>query len=82
MALKQRHKTRWKGGKQHKVGLNTDRDMACSSKRETNVFEIQTKDIRPKKALFRACLHGGAGPQVGEVNRLGGERACPYNLSF
>ena len=46
MALKQRHKTRWKGGKQHKVGLNTDRDMACSLKRETNVFEIQTKDIR------------------------------------
>ena len=22
--------------------------------------------------LFRACLHGGGGPQVGEVTRLGG----------
>ena len=21
---------------------------------------------------FRACLHGGGGPQVGEVTRLGG----------
>ena len=24
------------------------------------------------KALFRACLHGGGGPRVGEVTRLGG----------
>ena len=23
-------------------------------------------------AYVRACLHGGGGPQVGEVNRLGG----------
>ena len=23
-------------------------------------------------SLFRACLHGGGGPQVGEVTRLGG----------
>ena len=22
--------------------------------------------------IFRACLHGGGGPQVGEVTRLGG----------
>ena len=65
MALKQRHKTRWKGGKQHKVGLNTDRDMACSSKRETNVFEIQTKDIRTF-ALRRLFL----GPVYIEVRDL------------
>ena len=25
-----------------------------------------------EKARLRACLHGGGGPQVGEVNRLGG----------
>ena len=31
---------------------------------------------------FRACLHGGGGPQVGEVTRLGRVPACPYNLSF
>jgi len=67
MALKQRlFKTRWKGGKQHKVGLNADRDMACSSKRETNVFEIQTRDIRtfPLRRLF-------LGPVYMEVRDLG-----------
>ena len=28
----------------------------------------------PRKYIttFRACLHGGGGPQVGEVTRLGG----------
>ena len=26
----------------------------------------------PESYLFRACLHGGEGPQVGEVTRLGG----------
>ena len=31
---------------------------------------------------FRACLHGGGGPQEGEVTRLGGVTPCPYNLSF
>ena len=24
------------------------------------------------RPTFRACLHGGGGPQVGEVTRLGG----------
>ena len=31
---------------------------------------------------FRACLHGGGGPQVGKVTRLGGVPTFPYNLSF
>ena len=31
---------------------------------------------------FRACLHGGGGPQVGEVTRLGGVTRSPYILSF
>ena len=32
---------------------------------------------------FRACLHRGGGPQVGEVTCLGGVKpAFPYNLSF
>ena len=26
----------------------------------------------PDFCAFRACLHGGGGPQVGEVTRLGG----------
>ena len=26
----------------------------------------------PDEMQIRACLHGGAGPQVGEVTRLGG----------
>ena len=25
-----------------------------------------------RKCTLRACLHGGGGPQVGEVTRLGG----------
>ena len=26
----------------------------------------------PETSYLRACLHGGGGPQVGEVTRLGG----------
>ena len=46
MALKQWHKTRWNGNKWHKDGLNTDRNMAYSSKCKTTIFEIQTREIR------------------------------------
>ena len=28
--------------------------------------------VHSKARLLRACLHGGGGPQVGEVTRLGG----------
>ena len=28
--------------------------------------------ISLQRPLIRACLHGGGGPQVGEVTRLGG----------
>ena len=45
MAIKPWHKTRWSSNKQHEDELNTDGDMACSSKHETTVFEIQTRDI-------------------------------------
>ena len=31
--------------RQHKYGLNIDRDMAFSSKCETPIFEFQTRDI-------------------------------------
>ena len=31
---------------------------------------------------LRACLHGGGGPQVGEVTRLGRVPTCLYNLSY
>ena len=33
-----------------------------------------TAPLTPNVTLFflRACLHGGGGPQVGEVTRLGG----------
>ena len=50
--VKQWHKTRWNGEKRHNDGLNTDRDMAYSSKCEAPIFEIQTSDIRkpPKGA--------------------------------
>ena len=33
----------WSGGKRHKDGLNIDKDVAYYSKRERNVFEMQTK---------------------------------------
>ena len=48
MSLKQQHKSRqnYNGDKRHKdTQSNTDRDMAYSSKQETTVFEIQTRDI-------------------------------------
>ena len=45
MAMKPWHKTRWSSNKQHEDELNTDGDMAFSSKHETTVFEIQTGDI-------------------------------------
>ena len=46
MALKPLHKTDENNGdKQHKNGLNTDRDMANSSNCKTTVFEIQTREI-------------------------------------
>ena len=53
MALKQPHKCRWNGSKRQKDGSNTDRDMAYSTKGETTVFEIQTRDVPfpPKRAL-------------------------------
>ena len=46
MGLKQQHKTRSNGNKQHKVGLNTDRGMTSSSKCELTLFEIQTRWVR------------------------------------
>ena len=46
MALKQWHKTRWNGDKEHKDGLNTNRNMAYSKCQTTIIFEIQTRDIR------------------------------------
>ena len=33
-------------------------------------------------AVLKACLNGGGVPQVGEVTRLGGVTARPYNLSY
>ena len=57
MSLKQQHKSRqnYNGDKRHKdAQSNTDRDMAYSSKQETTVFEIQTRDITP---FFLGGLH-------------------------
>ena len=36
----------------------------------------------PLLTSLGACLHGGGGPQVGEVTRQGGVTRLPYNLSF
>ena len=58
MALKQRHKTDEMVTEKHKDGLNIDRDMVYSSKWETTVFEIQTRNIHnpptplPQEALI------------------------------
>ena len=56
MVMKQQHKTRYNGDKQHKDGLNADRDMTNSSKCETTVFEIYTRDIHfPHLGLIAEC---------------------------
>ena len=55
-------------------------------------FALQRGGFVPSKWLaakgllgsFRACLHGGGGPQVGEVTRLGGVKqkpSCTCNLT-
>ena len=44
MGLKQWLKTRWNGDNRHKNELNTDTNMANSSKHKTTAFEIQTRD--------------------------------------
>lgn len=45
MALKLWHKTTWNGHKQHKDESNTYKDMPFSSKCETTILKIQTRDI-------------------------------------
>jgi len=42
----------------------------------------RTKEFLMTVLKLRECLHGGGGPQVGEVDRLGGVTCRPYNLSF
>ena len=37
--VKHQHKTTWNGNKRHKDGLNTDRDIAYSSKREATTLK-------------------------------------------
>ena len=37
--VKQQHMTTWNGNKRHKDGLNTDRDIAYSSKREATTLK-------------------------------------------
>ena len=39
--VKQQHMTTWNGNKRHKDGLNTDRDMAYSSKREATTLKYR-----------------------------------------
>ena len=60
MASKEWQKTRWNGNRQHKDGLNTNRDMAYSSTCEMMVFEMQTKGkyeppapAKPKRASLK-----------------------------
>ena len=40
--------------------------------------ELQEAEFKLSEDKFRACLHGGGGPQVGEVTRSGGVTACTY----
>ena len=48
----------------------------CLEKKQTNkeakeVYYRHSATLK-SKGLFRACLHGGGGPQVSEVSRLAG----------
>jgi len=39
---------------------------------ESSVLSDSLKTVYGRRSTFKACLHGGLGIQVGEVNRLGG----------
>ena len=43
-----------------------------SAKFEEHCFSLSRDILYSVFYYFRACLHGGGGPQVGEVTRLGG----------
>ena len=55
-------KTQWKG----KLYFSHGSNHSCG------VMVLVRSDLDFNLISLRACLHGGGGPQVGEVTRLGG----------
>ena len=53
------------------VSWENNKDCHITMPLSLKTMEIQIKGDQWKKR-FRACLHGGGEPQVGEVTRLGG----------
>ena len=47
-------------------------NLVTVNSRDLKIRRQQRQRERQKSNRFRACLHGGEGPQVGEVTRLGG----------
>ena len=56
---------------QTEMSEDADCDIAIRFVDENYYRELSAKAVSAKRKL-RACLHGGGGPQVGEVTRLGG----------
>ena len=61
--------------KKHYPDLGRDTSSVCkffSIVRQTSFCGETSHDAVRCQLFLRACLHGGGGPQVGEVTRLGG----------
>ena len=60
-----------KGKMVEKKNKNTKEWTRTEKKKQNSNINKEQESERHKKRL-RACLHGGGGPQVGEVTRFGG----------
>ena len=59
-----------KGKMVEKKNTNTKEWTRTEKKQNSNNNKEQESERQKKRP--RACLHGGGGPQVGEVSRFGG----------
>ena len=46
------------------------------------IYVVLFRVVRFSKTSFRACLHGGGGPQVGEVTHLSGATRLVHTISY
>ncbi|CAH3024444.1 unnamed protein product [Porites evermanni] len=79
---------RWSKLERWKANTKTETASFESTYKEVS-FEWSQQDflngvLRPKKALFRACLHGGAGPQeiMNTIMLLLMEKGSPAHVRY
>ena len=60
-----------KGKMVEKKNKNT-KEWTRTEKKTQNSNNNKEQESQRQKKRLRACLHGGGGPQVGEVTRFGG----------